>query len=195
MARTRAPDRTEDQRGHGLTKTRVVNMTQPVFFGLLFSGILLLLASLMLTRTHWRRDIAPYGRHTRLLHVTMHPEEYTMDAPLRAIRVLSVAGALLLASAAGVLAYELVRASVRPLLACDTNCYWTIQLIAIRAIVQEAAACARSRAVHQRLLYWWRRRSHSAAVGAPCAVQRRRAESGGLGLVHLVPQGGRVACD
>ena len=42
--------------------------------------------------------------------MTLHPEEYTEDAPLRAIRGLSFVGTLLLASAAALLVRELVRA-------------------------------------------------------------------------------------
>ena len=86
-----------------------MNTAQAVFLAFLIPGILVLVLSLMLTRMHWRADITPYGRGTRLLHVTLHPEEYTEDAPLRAIRSLSFVGALLLASAAALLVRELVR--------------------------------------------------------------------------------------
>jgi hypothetical protein len=101
------------QRPTGNPACGALNMTQAVFFVCLISGIVLLLASLMLTRMHWRTDIAPYGRYSRLVHVTLHPEQYTMNAPLRAIRVLSFIGVVLLATAAAVLTYELVRESVR----------------------------------------------------------------------------------
>jgi hypothetical protein len=87
-----------------------VNLVQGVFLGFLISGILLLVISLMLMRMHWRADIAPYGRGTRLLDLTLHPEEYTEGAPLRAIRGLSFVGTLLLASAAALLVREFVRA-------------------------------------------------------------------------------------
>ena len=107
-ARHRLPDRREKPASDSM------NMTQRVFLGFLFSGILLLLVSLLLTRIHWRADIAPYGRRTRLLQVTMHPEKYTRDAPLRVIRVLSFVGILLLAGAAALVIRELFRARVRP---------------------------------------------------------------------------------
>jgi hypothetical protein len=83
---------------------------QAAFLAFLISGILVLVLSLMLTRMHWRADLTPYGRGTELLHMTLHPEEYTEDAPLRAIRGLSLVGVLLLASAAALVVRELVRA-------------------------------------------------------------------------------------
>jgi hypothetical protein len=82
------------------------------FLGLLFSGLLALLAGMMLTRLHWRPDIPPYGRQTRFLDVTLHPERYAKDAPLRAIRGLTVIGAVLLACAAAVVLYEGLRVSL-----------------------------------------------------------------------------------
>ena len=39
------------------------------------------------------------SRQTRFLDVTLHPERYVNDAPLRAIRSLTVVGAHLLAAA------------------------------------------------------------------------------------------------
>jgi hypothetical protein len=88
-------------------------MTEAAFLGLLFSGILALLVGLLLTRLHWRPDMPPYGRRTRILHVTLHPEAYVRDAPLPVIRGLNLAGALLLAGAAGVTLYEIVRSILR----------------------------------------------------------------------------------
>ena len=84
--------------------------TEASFLGLLFSGIPALLGGMMLTRLHWRPDIPPYSRQTRFLDVTLHPERYVKDAPLRAIRSLTVIGALLLVCAAGVVSYEVLRA-------------------------------------------------------------------------------------
>ena len=84
-------------------------MTEVAFLGLLFSGILALLAGMLVTRLHWRPDIPPYGRRTRFLHVTLHPEAYVTAAPLRAIRALNIAGVLLLMGAMGVVVYEIQR--------------------------------------------------------------------------------------
>ena len=78
---------------------------------LIGAAILMRLAGLMLTRMHWREDIAPYSRATKFLDVTLHPERYVKGAPLRTIWILNVAGALLLAGAVTVLAYELFQPS------------------------------------------------------------------------------------
>ena len=73
---------------------------------LIGSAILTRLAGLMLTRMHWHDDIALYSRGTKFLDMTLHPERYVKNAPLRTIRSLNVAGALLVAGAVAVLAYE-----------------------------------------------------------------------------------------
>ena len=78
---------------------------------LIGSAILTRLAGLMLTRMHWREDIAPYSRTTKFLDVSLHPERYVKGAPLRTIWILNVAGALLLSGAVTVLAYEFFRPS------------------------------------------------------------------------------------
>ena len=77
------------------------------FLALLFLGVSALLAGMLVTRLHWRPDIPPYGRQTRFLDVTLHPERYVKDAPLSVIRTMSVIGVLLLACALAVLAYEI----------------------------------------------------------------------------------------
>jgi hypothetical protein len=70
------------------------------------------LAGLLLTRIRWRPDLPPYGRRTRLLDVALHPEVYAKDAPLRLIRCLNASGAILLAAAVIIVAYEVLRASL-----------------------------------------------------------------------------------
>lgn len=87
--------------------------TQAAFLLMLVTGILALAASTGLTRLHWRDDIPPYGRRTRLVPVLRRPAQYTREAPLRAIRSLTLLGLLGLAGAAAVLAFELVRTSIR----------------------------------------------------------------------------------
>jgi len=86
-----------------------MSTAEALFLGLLFTGILALLAGLLTTRLHWRSDIPPYGRRTRFLDVTLHPEAYVADAPLRAIRTLNLTGGLLLAAAVGVAVYDILR--------------------------------------------------------------------------------------
>ena len=90
-----------------------MSTTEAGFLSLLFPGILALLAGIMLTRIHWRPDIPPYGWQTRFLDVTLHPERYVKDAPLRAIRSLTVAGGFLLAAAVSVVVYEILRVMLR----------------------------------------------------------------------------------
>lgn len=82
---------------------------EAAFLGLLFSGIAALLAGVILTRLHWRPDLPPYGRGTSALHVTLHPQAYVKNAPLRAIRSFNLAGAVLLAGAIGIVVYEILR--------------------------------------------------------------------------------------
>jgi len=86
-----------------------MSTSERLFLTMLISGILVLLASLTLARLHWRPDIARYGRRAQVLQVLLHPEQYTVNAFLRAIRSLSTTGALLLAGAAILLVFELVR--------------------------------------------------------------------------------------
>jgi len=86
-----------------------MSTAEALFLGLLFTGILALLAGVLTTRLHWRSDIPPYGRRTRFLDVTLHPEAFVADAPLRAIRILNLTGGLLLAAAVGVAVYDILR--------------------------------------------------------------------------------------
>ena len=84
------------------------------FLSLVFSGVAALLTGMMLTRFHWRSDIPPYGFRTSFLHVSFHPEIYAQaHAPLKTIRGLNLAGAILLVGAIGVVSYEIVRTTVR----------------------------------------------------------------------------------
>jgi len=79
---------------------------EAAFLFLVLSGVLALLGGILWTRSNWRSDAPPYGRHTRCLDVTLHPERYARDYSLRVIRTLSLAGALLLAGARGILAHQ-----------------------------------------------------------------------------------------
>ncbi len=90
-----------------------MSTTEAGFLALLFTGLLALLAGVGLTRLRWRRDIPPYGRHTRSLDVMLHPERYAKDAPLGVIRVLTSIGVGLLVCAAVVVAWEILQTMVR----------------------------------------------------------------------------------
>ena len=91
-----------------------MSTTESIFLCLLFSGILALLAGLLTTRVYWRSDMPPYGRRTRLLDVTLHPEKYATDGPVRVIRVLNFAGIVLLGGAVSTVIYELLRTIRQP---------------------------------------------------------------------------------
>ncbi len=90
-----------------------MSATEAVFLALVFTGVFALLASMILTRVHWRPDIPSYGRQTRFLDVTLHPERYAKDAPFCVIRSLSAVGAVLLACAAAVVAWEILATMLR----------------------------------------------------------------------------------
>jgi hypothetical protein len=90
-----------------------MSATEGIFLTFVLTGILALLAGLVLTRLHWRQDIPPYGRHTRLVDVTLHPERYAKDAPFGVIRSLSAIGVVLLTFAAVAVASEILRTMLR----------------------------------------------------------------------------------
>lgn len=84
-------------------------MEQAAFLILLPLGILTLVGGLVWTRLNWRPDVAPYSRHTRSVDVAVHPERYAKEQALGRIRALNLLGAVLLASAVGILMYEALR--------------------------------------------------------------------------------------
>lgn len=86
-----------------------MNLTEAAFLILLFLGIVTLLGGLLWARQNWRIDVPPYGRQTRAIDVILHPERYAKEESLRAIRTMNVTGGLLLASAAAIVGYELLR--------------------------------------------------------------------------------------
>jgi hypothetical protein len=87
--------------------------TEAIFLALVFVGVLALLAGLILTRLHWRLDIPSYGRGTRFLDVTLHPERYAKDAPFGVIRSVSAIGAALLACAIAVVAWRILQTMLK----------------------------------------------------------------------------------
>ncbi len=89
--------------------TRSVNGTEAAFLILVLLGTVALVGGMLWTRLHWRADVAPFGRQTRSLDVTLHPERYAKSHALHVIRTLNLTGVLLVASAFGILAYEAFR--------------------------------------------------------------------------------------
>lgn len=80
-----------------------------MFLVLLLLSIAALLGGLLRARVNWRSDIPRHGRRTHFLDVMLHPERYAEDHAQRGIRTLNLAGAVLLASAVGILVYEAFR--------------------------------------------------------------------------------------
>lgn len=73
---------------------------------LLGAGIACLVAGLSVTRRHWRADVAPFGRRSRMFQIALHPELYAQPGHLGLIRTLNGIGALLLAGALGVVGHD-----------------------------------------------------------------------------------------
>jgi hypothetical protein len=84
-----------------------------LWFILLLSGNLLLVAGLFLTRLTWRRDIAPFGRRSSILQILIHPERFAGPERLRAIRLLNLFGVVLLCGATSLLVYDILRGMLR----------------------------------------------------------------------------------
>ena len=82
---------------------------EAAFLILILLGVVILLAGVLRTRLNWRPDVPPFSRRTSSLDVTLHPERYARADSVPGIRTLNLAGALLLAGAIGVLAYEAYR--------------------------------------------------------------------------------------
>jgi len=78
-----------------------------LFMLLLFGGILFLVGGLFLTRLTWRTDVEPFGRRSRPFQIALHPENFATADRLREIRLLNLAGALLLGGALILVGYDL----------------------------------------------------------------------------------------
>lgn len=81
---------------------------QSTFLATWITGVLALVAGLFLTRLHWRSDVPPFGRHSRVLDILLHPDQYARPEAQRGIRVLVGLGILLLATGTGILVLKLV---------------------------------------------------------------------------------------
>ena len=84
-------------------------MEQATFLVLILSGALALVGGMFWTRLNWRPDVSPYGRGTRFLDVTLHPERYAQDRAVPVIRMLNSGGGLCVAGALAILAYKALR--------------------------------------------------------------------------------------
>jgi hypothetical protein len=86
-----------------------MRVEQAAFLLLILSGALALVGGLFWTRLNWRADVPSYGRGTRFLDVTLHPERYAKGRAVRVIRMLNCAGGLGIAGALAILAYKALR--------------------------------------------------------------------------------------
>lgn len=89
---------------------------EAIFLGVWFPGLFLLIAGVFLTRRFWRSDVLPYQYqrlYVRGVDILVHPGRYTYPAPARIIRILNLAGALLLAIGLAAICYAIVQ-SIRP---------------------------------------------------------------------------------
>jgi len=88
---------------------------EAIFLGVWFPGLFLLVAGVFLTRRFWRSDVLPYQQqslYVRGLDILVHPARYVYPPAARLIRILNLAGALLLAIGLAALFYGIAQ-SVR----------------------------------------------------------------------------------
>ena len=84
---------------------------EAIFLGVWFPGLLLLIAGVFLTRRFWRSDVLPYQYQplsVRGFDILVHPGRYTYPPAARIIRILNLAGALLLGIGLAALVYGIV---------------------------------------------------------------------------------------
>lgn len=84
-------------------------MNLTVFMLLLTSGIFCIIAGSLITRLTWRPDIEPFGRKSRTFQIALHPEKFAKPDRLREIRLLNLAGLLLLCGAIVVVIVDVFR--------------------------------------------------------------------------------------
>jgi hypothetical protein len=83
--------------------------TQQLYLTFLFAGIASLLGGLLVTRTSWRPELIPFGRHSRILDILLHPGRYAQSKSLPLIRMLNWIGMVLVAIAVGFVVYDIIR--------------------------------------------------------------------------------------
>ena len=85
---------------------------EAIFLGVWFPGLFLLIAGVFLTRRFWRSDVLPYPYqplYVRGFDILVHPGRYAYPPAARIIRVLNLAGALLLAVGLSAVFYGIVQ--------------------------------------------------------------------------------------
>lgn len=84
------------------------NVNEAVFLTALILGDALLIASFVIARLNWRRDVPPYNLRTSSLDVLRHPEKYAELRVLGRVRALQIAGVILLIVAVAAVARQAV---------------------------------------------------------------------------------------
>jgi hypothetical protein len=74
------------------------------------AGIVSLVSAMFVARLRWRNDVPPFGRHSQVFDIALHPEKYAAVEALPLIRRLGLLGAALMAIGVLMLAWEFVAA-------------------------------------------------------------------------------------
>jgi hypothetical protein len=88
---------------------RNVTTVQGVFLVSVLGGATSLIAAIGVARSHWRPDVAPFGRQANAFKVLARPESYAVASVLGVIRGLTTFGYGLLGIAVFCLAYQFLK--------------------------------------------------------------------------------------
>jgi len=83
-------------------------MAEAIFLVGLLGGIASLVAAIGVARQNWRRDVAPFSRHTSSFKVLARPGSYASATAVGSIRALTAIGYGLLGAAILSLGYQLL---------------------------------------------------------------------------------------
>jgi len=84
-------------------------MIQAAFLISLLIGVLALVAAISFARLNWRSDIEPYSRRTRLHDLALNLDDYVLPEVVTKVRVLLIAGIILLVIAIGTLVCQFIQ--------------------------------------------------------------------------------------
>lgn len=73
----------------------------------LLSGIACLIGGLIITRKHWRPDVAPFNAKSRAFHIMLNPEEYAEAGQVPRIIRLNRKGIILICAALVIVGYDI----------------------------------------------------------------------------------------
>jgi len=69
-------------------------------------GLGFLISAVFVARRNWRTDIRSYSRQTSIFDVTVHLDRYVMAKAIYRVRLLGIAGLMLLFVAVGALVFK-----------------------------------------------------------------------------------------